>query len=35
VAAAESGILLFQRAVPHVSAGESVGGVLPVSATGG
>lgn len=35
VAAAESGIVLFQRAVPNVSAGESVGGVLADSATGG
>jgi predicted deacylase len=35
VAAGESGIVLFQRAVPNVSAGESVGGVLPVAGSGG
>jgi predicted deacylase len=35
VASGESGIVLYQRAVPNVALGESVGGVLPVSETGG
>jgi predicted deacylase len=33
IPAAESGLLFFQRAVPSVNVGDSLGGVLPVGAT--